>query len=695
MMYKRFPALFLLSGLFACTPVSPEQTQDVPVPVMKLQDAGFSRTTTNPKTYAVEWADGDAVSVFNAPAGTTAWSGNLKFVTNNASGGVFYPAQGVKTPFADGVAYDWTAVYPWTDGLAYGELPAIPSHQVQNGKNNTDHLSAYDVLYGEASSTREPDMLMHHAGTLLRWNVRNDTELPFTVESIRFDNGSSEYTLSVTGQAEIAPSYSAGFYMLADPFSFKAGDRLEVAVTTSVGTETQVKLFPSAMNFASGCYNTATIVCNPTESPTGFKVAKNSSGLWRVYKGGEEFFMNGAAANNFYDKLADFGGNVIRTYGTAQIEAALAAAKASGIYVLVGLPVGREREGFDFDDSAAIAAQQTYIEGIVSTYASHPSVLGWIIGNELDSSYSDSRVWSVVEDIASAIKAIDPYHLTTTALAGAKQSAVTQIKSLAPSLDFLSFNSYYPTVLSLQSNLASYGWTKPWAVTEFGPRGTWGLSTSTDPPATSWGACVEQTSTQKARIYRDIMADAIKVNKDKGCIGSFAFVWGYLTSGEVRTWYGLFDTEGFSYGAVDELQYAWTGEYPACLAPVINNRHAMLIDNSLIGDDNVTLDAGSAHAASVTATSPCGAPLTYTWAVYAEGDAGSNGSSPGISGLIEDATKASITFAAPPSAGNYRLVVFVKDRVNSKAAMASCPFTVPSGSVGISADKWNSGNTNW
>ena len=694
---KRFSVLFIAILAFSCSPEQFETTPDngTEIPVLIARDAQLSKTTMNPADYSVSWSDGDHISVFNRQAGTGSWSGNLEFSVDDTDAGRFVPASGVVVPFEDGVQYDWKAVYPYTAGLAAGTLPDIPLAQTQAGKNSTAHLANYDVLYGEASSTRAPEILMSHTGTLLKWTVKNDSELPFTVSSLSFNNGTDTYVLTVTGNPEIAPSYSADFYMVARPFNIAAGDELSISVITSAGTENQIKTFSSTKSFIAGKYNTATIVCNPASSPVRFTVGKNSSDKWRLYKNDVEFFINGVAANNYYDKVAQFGGNVIRTYNASQISAALAAAEATGIYVLIGLSVQRERDGFDFGNTAAIATQKENILSTVSTYSSNTHVLGWIIGNELDSNYSDSRVWDVVEDLSTAIKAIDPYHLTTTALAGAKQSAITQIKSQAPSLDFISINSYYPTVTNLQSTLSEYGWNKPWIVSEFGPRGTWNLSATSDPPQTSWGSCVEQTSTQKASIYKTILANAISANANKGCIGSCAFVWGYQTSGAVQTWYGLFDTQGNSFAAVDELQYAWTGSYPANLAPVIHNRHSMTVDSGLIGDNNVIMVPGSSHTASVTASSPCGAALTYKWYIYPESGSGSNGSGAGVTGLIDNDSISSITFSAPGTSGDYRLLVFVRDAANHKVASASIPFQVLSGGCGSTPDSWASGNLNW
>ena len=695
---SRFPAILALAVVVSCAPekenIIPDN-KDPETPVLIARDAHFSKTAMNPADFSVSWSDGDKLSVFNAPTGTGSWSENLEYSVDDTGAGRFVPAPGVIVPFEDGVRYDWKAVYPHTAGLAADELPEIPLAQTQEGKNNPAHLAAYDVLYGEASDTRTPEIQMSHTGTLLLWTVRNNSLQPFTVSSLSFDNGTDTYVLTITGDPEIAPGYSANFYMIARPFSIAEGDELAVSLVTSSGTENQILTFSSAKTFLAGQYNTATIVCNPAESPTVFTVGKNGSGKWRLYKNGEEFFMNGVAANNYYDKAAQFGANVIRTYNTGQLDAALAAAEATGVYVLVGLGVQRERNGFDFGDAAAIAAQKASILSTVSTYASNPYVLGWIIGNELDSQYTDARVWDVVGDLSNSIKAIDPYHLTTTSLAGVKQSAVSQIKAQASSLDFLCINSYYPNVANVQSSLSSYGWTKPWVISELGPRGTWNLSASSDPPQTSFGTCVEQTSTQKANIYKLVMANHVAGNVDKGCIGSCAFVWGYQTSGAVQTWYGLLDSRGYTFAAVDELQNAWTGSYPANLAPVIKNRHAMTVDSGLIGDDNVTMTVGSSHTATVTASSPCGAALTYQWRIYPEGGSGSNGSGAGVTGLIDDDSLATISFSAPDEEGNYRLIVFVRDDTNRKVASASIPFQVVTGGFGFNPDDWNEGHQDW
>lgn len=124
------------------------------------------------------------------------------------------------------------------------------------------------------------------------------------------------------------------------------------------------------------------------------------------------------------------------------------------------------------------------------------------------------------------------------------------------------------------------------------------------------------------------------------------------------------------------MQYAWTGSYPKNRAPVIATRNDMLM-NGKKAEDAVIVSPNSSNEAKVTATDPDGDALTYDWMIMKEKTASSDGSLPdGITGLIDDNTKKEITFKAPSTVGNYRLIVFVRDVKNKKVASAVIPFSV-------------------
>ena len=101
------------------------------------------------------------------------------------------------------------------------------------------------------------------------------------------------------------------------------------------------------------------------------------------------------------------------------------------------------------------------------------------------------------------------------------------------------------------------GWTKAYAVTEFGPVGHWQSAT------TNWGAYLEQTSAEKIDGY--VLGYEACV-ADPRCVGSFPFVWGWKWE-KTGTWYNLFneweEVGGSAAGAVGTemlaaLKERWT-----------------------------------------------------------------------------------------------------------------------------------------
>lgn len=421
------------------------------------------------------------------------------------------------------------------------------------------------------------------------------------------------------------------------------------------------------------------------QQPVNFSVSKDD-GVWRLYKEGKPFYINGAAGVNFTAEVAKYGGNVVRTYSTNESTGAiLSTALANGLYVNMGLYMKVSKD-FDYSDPANADAIREQFENHrmwVRRFRNHPAILCWSIGNESEAGDAavNETYFKYVEEIAAMIHKEDPNHPTTVAFSNSDpDKKVKVLKQHAPSVDILSVNMYYPGVGNVAANVATAGWDKPWMITEFGPRGTWNMSASSDPKILPWGTSnggglEEMTSTEKAEIYRKIFEEDIKPNESKGCIGSFIFVWGYQTHGAVLPWYGLFDKKGNTFGGVDEISECWTGKKVENPAPRIENRTKMVL-NGKTSSEGVTVTVGSTgNTASVEATSPTGEKLTYHWLIYKEGDAMEDGSMPdGIGGLIDDPSKTSITFKAPSEKGGYRLYVFVTDEVNHKVALACIPF---------------------
>ncbi len=415
---------------------------------------------------------------------------------------------------------------------------------------------------------------------------------------------------------------------------------------------------------------------------------RETEGKWELVCNGVPMYVKGAATNNYFTDVAKFGGNTIRTYSAAagdlNTTKILNDASKSGLFVNVGLAISKKTSSFDYKKEEKVREQFDAAIASVRKYKDHPAVLFWSIGNEAESKGTSDEFWKAINDIAAKIHEIDPNHPVATTLASAGKEHFDNIMAKCPALDFVCINSYYPTVFETCSKVKGYGWDKPIMITEYGPRGTWNMNPEPDRilpwdgpsegPSEGKGALIEETSTEKELRYQEIY-EALEAEKGF-CLGSFAFVWGYQRHGEVLNWYGLHNKDRYSYGAVDVLQYCWTGEWPEQRAPRIESRNDMTM-NGLTADKAITVAPGSANTAKVVASSPAEINLTYEWIIFREGDASANDSLPdGIEGLIEDGSKPEIAFRAPEAAGAYRLYVFAKDDVNRKVASACIPFLV-------------------
>jgi len=424
----------------------------------------------------------------------------------------------------------------------------------------------------------------------------------------------------------------------------------------------------------------------PSDALVPFKVELvKTNGQWQILRAGKELYINGAAANNFYSRVADFKGNAIRTYSVNDNSAGiLNTANHRGLVVCQGLYIQPAANAFDYNDSTQVQAQRNNLLEQVKAYKNYPALIMWSIGNESESSLAQDSpeyisLWTEIGLIAKMIKLEDPNHLVSTTLASSLVAHVSNLKKYAPDIDMLCVNSYYPQVEGIVTNLQTAGWEKPFIISECGPRGTWNMS----PEPTRklpWGspeALVEETSTEKAAIYKTIVSESVIARKANGCLGSFAFLWGYQTHGEVLNWYGLFHKNGYSYGAVDELQNQWSGTYPANRAPVIVSRQTDVLMNGKNAEAAIQVVAGSDNTATVIASDPDGDPLRYEWYIFKEGTADTDGSMPPcIQGLWSDNTKNNLTFKAPAISGGYRLYIFVYDDINKKVASGVIPFNV-------------------
>ncbi len=400
---------------------------------------------------------------------------------------------------------------------------------------------------------------------------------------------------------------------------------------------------------------------------------KKENGKYQLYCDGKPFYIKGAGLEfGNMESLAKYGGNAFRTWrvdnGKQTGREVLDEAQKHGLLVCMGIEVGRERHGFDYDDPEAVQKQFDQIKKDVLELKDHPALMMWGIGNELNLHYENDKVWDAVNDIAAMIHEVDPNHLTTTMLAGAGKKEISLIAEKCPDLDFVSFQ-LYGDIVNLPKYITESNYEGAYIVSEWGATGHWEVA------RTEWDRPIEQNSHEKALAYHERYLKVIASDPDH-CIGSFVFLWGQKQE-RTPTWYGVFLENGDKTEAVDVMQYVWTGKWPDNRAPEMTS----MTLNGKTAYENVYLKAGNEYSASTSVEEPDGDPLQYRWTIMKEvprdqqSDGGDFEQKPNTILVIEGGdVDNEITFEAP-SAGEYRLFVYASDGKGSSAT-ANIPFMV-------------------
>lgn len=261
------------------------------------------------------------------------------------------------------------------------------------------------------------------------------------------------------------------------------------------------------------------------------------------------------------DVLAVRGGNSIRTWDAVNAGSILDKAHKYGLTVTLGLWVGHEAHGFDYEDPDAISGQFEKFRKIVLAYKDHPALLMWGIGNEVNLNYRNIKVWDAVEQIAAMVHELDDNYPTMTLLAGMPKRDIRLVANKCPNIDILGINAY-AALVKAPYVVRDSPWDGPYVITEWANYGYWEVG------RTSWGASFEQTSNQKANVYRERYENFIAADSKRG-LGSYVFYWG--NSQELTpTWFGMFVASGEQTSAVDVMQYVWTGSWPQNRSPEIS-----------------------------------------------------------------------------------------------------------------------------
>ena len=397
-------------------------------------------------------------------------------------------------------------------------------------------------------------------------------------------------------------------------------------------------------------------------TPTELRQADDG---WQLFRDGEPFLVKGAGGSSgSMERLVAAGANSTRTWGAEDLEPMLDEAHELGIAVTIGIWLGHERHGFDYNDEAQVQAQFEKAREYVLRYKDHPALLIWGVGNEMEgfAEGDNPLIWKAVNDIAAMIKELDPHHPTMTITAEIGGGRISSVNEYAPDIDIHGINAYGGGA-SLADRYRAGGGTKPIIITEFGPPGSWETGTA------EWGAPFEMTSTAKADAYRRTYENSV-LGQPGLAIGSYAFIWGHKMEA-TTTWFGMFLPDGSRLAAVDTMTELWSGEKPADLAPAIEWI-------AVKGDEEV--DPGDVVQARVELKDPEDGKLTTQWVLRPESGEYSTGGDfrpmlPDIEGAIIRSDLDTARVRMPEQPGPYRLYLYAYDEAGN-AATANIPLLI-------------------
>ncbi len=396
------------------------------------------------------------------------------------------------------------------------------------------------------------------------------------------------------------------------------------------------------------------------------EVVVNPSGGFQLLRGGLPYYVNGAGGDVFMDKTKACGGNSVRLWGAENAQEVLDEAQKRGITVMLGLWMAPERHGFDYSDKWACQDQVAQFKSVVSRFKNHPALLMWGVGNEVDLEYSDFAVWQAVQNIAAMIHEEDKNHPTCVVTAGIDVPEVQLIKEICKDIDILGVNTY-GDLPALPEKIRLFGWDKSYMVTEWGPNGHWEVA------KTSWGAAVEQTSTEKAITYRDRFTNYIKKDSTL-CLGSYVFLWGQKQE-TTPTWYGVFVGDKQTE-AVNVLQEVWSGKAPENWAPQITK---FLLDEKN-PSESFEAKKGATVKVQLKVAHKDLPSLKYKWEILPESEFTKSGGDvekkpDAIPASVKGDAQIGYSFKVPLQKGAYRLFVYIYD-AHDQVACANFPFYV-------------------
>ena len=405
-----------------------------------------------------------------------------------------------------------------------------------------------------------------------------------------------------------------------------------------------------------------------TIRPSGKVYISRENGKYTLYRNSIPFLVKGGAGYTHMSTLQAIGGNTIRTWDTANLKAILDEAAANNLAVIAGfyVPETKYLDHF-YRDEQKVAAQYNAFRDIVQRYRSHPALLMWCLGNEVDFPYRPryNRFYTAYNRLVDMIHTEDPDHPVTTAMVNYQFRNIMNIRLKIPGLDLLSFNTF-GDLKKLEDQLSSneWLWDGPFLITE------WGIYSPQESHTTAWSAPIEATSTEKATYYHEFYTKYLPV-KNPRFLGALTFYWGYKTE-VTPTWYSIIDQNGAKTAMVQEMESCWTNRQPQHPAPAVER----LLINGKKPVDNIFLRPDTMQTAELKFAMRDTSHLRIVWEITDEDfDPGYTTTVHVYNAGIAPLNSARITFRSPAKEGPYRLYSWVYDKYGN-IATANTPFYV-------------------
>lgn len=408
--------------------------------------------------------------------------------------------------------------------------------------------------------------------------------------------------------------------------------------------------------------------CNKAAGPAKKVWVARENGKCILYRNGVPFLVRGGSGYTHMAELKAIGGNTVRTWDTTGLGAILDSAAANDLAVIAGIYVPESKYlNYFYRDRSKVDSQYTALREIVRRYRSHPALLMWCLGNEVDFPFrADYNVfYDAYNRLLNMIHDEDPDHPVTTAMVNYQLRNIINIRMKVPGIDIISFNTF-GDLKQLKHNLAlfSWVWRGPFLITE------WGIYSPQEAECTAWGAPIEPTSTKKAEQYHKMYTDQLPAD-DPHFLGALTFYWGQKEE-VTPTWYSILDENGATTAMVKEMQALWTGTTPLHKPPEIK---FMLVNGKGAAND-ILMVPGTLQNAEIKMITPVTKGMRIVWKVFDEDFDPQNIHTPAERMVdITPGDSLTVSFRAPEKEGPYRIYCWLYDEYGN-VATANTPFYV-------------------